>query len=71
MAHRDSLFNQLKSKLKPLLLDIKVSEESPHYWKVEKWALSDLSRLELRLKCEFNATKSDLLDGEDRLLTSQ
>ena len=42
-----------------------------HYWKIEKWALSDLSILKLRLKCEFNASKSDLLDKEARLLLSQ
>lgn len=62
---------KIKCNAKHLLLDIKVSEESPHYWKVEKWALSDLSRLKLRLKCEFNASKSDLLDREARLLISQ
>jgi hypothetical protein len=61
---------KIKSNAKHLLLDITVSEESPHYWKIEKWALSDLSRLKLRLKCEFNASKSDLLDKEARLLLS-
>ena len=62
---------KIKSDAKHLLLDITVSEESPHYWKIEKWALSDLSRLKLRLKCEFNASKGDLLDKEARLAVSQ
>jgi hypothetical protein len=62
---------KIKSDAKHLLLDITVSRESPDYWKIEKWALSDLSRLKLRLKCEFNASKSDLLDKEARLLLSQ
>jgi hypothetical protein len=62
---------KIKCNAKHLLLDIIVSEESPHYWKIEKWALSDLSRLKLRLKCEFNASKSDLLDKEARLLLSR
>lgn len=62
---------KIKCNAKHLLLDIKVSEESPHYWKIEKCALSDLSSLKLRLKCEFNASKSDLLDKEARLLLSQ
>jgi hypothetical protein len=62
---------KIKCNARHLLLDIIVSEESPHYWKIEKWALSDLSRLKLRLKCEFNASKSDLLDKEARLLLSQ
>jgi hypothetical protein len=62
---------KIKCNAKHLLLDIIVSEESPHYWKIEKWALSDLSMLKLRLKCEFNASKSDLLDKEARLILSQ
>jgi hypothetical protein len=62
---------KIKSDAKHLLLDITISQESPHYWKIEKWALSDLSRLKLRLKCEFNASKSDLLDKEARLMLSQ
>jgi hypothetical protein len=62
---------KIKSDAKHLLLDITVSRENPDYWKIEKWALSDLSRLKLRLKCEFNASKSDLLDKEARLLLSK
>jgi hypothetical protein len=62
---------KIKSDAKHLLLDITVSREAPDYWKIEKWALSDLSRLKLRLKCEFNASKSDLLNKEAQLLVSQ
>lgn len=62
---------KIKTDAKHILLDITVSRENPDYWKIEKWALSDLSKLELRLKCEFNASKSDLLDKEARLLLSQ
>lgn len=62
---------KIKSDAKHLLLDITVSKEGPSHWKVEKWALSDLSRLKLSLKCEFNASKSDLLNKEARLLLSQ
>jgi hypothetical protein len=62
---------KIKCNAKHLLLDVMVSEESPHYWKIERWALSDLSRLRLHLKCEFNATKSDLLDNEARVVVSQ
>lgn len=39
---------KIKCNAKHLLLDITVSEESPHYWKIEKWASSDLSRLRLQ-----------------------
>jgi len=62
---------KIKSDARHLLLDITVRRESPDYWKIEKWALSDLSKLKLRLKCEFNASKKDLLDKEARLLSSQ
>lgn len=62
---------KIKCNAKHVLLDITVSEESPYYWKIEKWGLSDLSSLKLRLKCEFNASKSDLLDKEARILLSQ
>lgn len=59
---------KIKSDTRHLLLDFGVSEESPNYWKIEKCALSDLSSLGLHLKCEFNATKSDLLNKDARLL---
>lgn len=53
-----------------LLLDITVTEENPHYWKIEKWALSDLSKLRVRLKAEFNASKRDLVDKDARIISS-
>lgn len=62
---------KIKSDARHLLLDITVSEEAPHYWKIEKCAVSDLSKLKLRLKCEFNAIKKDLLNEEARLLLIQ
>lgn len=61
---------KIKSNARHLLLDITVTEESPRYWKIEKWALSDLSKLKVKLKCEFNASKSDLTSAEARLLNS-
>jgi hypothetical protein len=42
-------------------LDISVSQESKGYWKIDDWALSDLSKLKVHLKNEFNASKSDLM----------
>jgi hypothetical protein len=62
---------KIKCNARHLLLDITVSEENPHYWKIERWALSDLSKLRLRLKCEFNASKNDLRDKEARLALNQ
>jgi hypothetical protein len=51
-------------------LDISVSQESKGYWKIEDWALSDLSRLDVRLKNEFNASKSDLMNVNARIIAS-
>jgi hypothetical protein len=45
-----------------LLLDIGVRQENPGYWKVDKWSLSDLSKLTVKLKNEFKASKTDLMD---------
>ena len=53
-----------------LLLDISVSQESKGYWKIDDWALSDLSKLNVRLKNEFNASKSDLMDVDTRIIAS-
>jgi hypothetical protein len=51
-------------------LNIAVTEESPRYWKVDNWILSDLSKLSVRLKNEFNATKDDLMDENAKLISS-
>jgi hypothetical protein len=59
---------KIKCNAKHILLAISVSEESPHYWKIEKWRWRDLSSLPVRLKCEFNASKSDLLDKQAQLI---
>jgi hypothetical protein len=61
---------KITTDAKHLLLDITVSEENAHYWKIEKWALSDLSKLQVKLKAEFNATKADLLDKNARIISS-
>lgn len=53
---------KIKQNARHLLLDIAVTQENPNYWKVDKWALSDLSNLTVRLKNEFNTSKSDLMD---------
>jgi hypothetical protein len=44
--------DKIKNNARHLLLDIAVTEENPGYWKVEKWSLSDLSKLTVRLKNE-------------------
>jgi hypothetical protein len=64
---------KIKAVARHLLLDISVSQESRGYWKIDDWALSDLSKLNVTLKNEFNASnasKSDLMDINARIITS-
>jgi hypothetical protein len=62
--------DKIKAIARHLLLDISVTQESPRYWKIDNWALSDLSRLNVRLKTEFNASKSDLMNMDARIMTA-
>ena len=62
--------NKIKSNARHLLLNISVSEESSKYWKIDNWVLSDLSQLEVRLKCEFNASKTDIIDEKSKIISS-
>jgi hypothetical protein len=62
--------DKIKQNARHLLLDIAVTQESPNYWKVDRWALSDLSKLTVRLKNEFNASKSDLMDERAKIIAS-
>jgi len=54
--------DKIKANASHLLLNVSVTQESPGYWKVDSWILSDLSKLYVSLKNEFNATKRDLMD---------
>lgn len=62
--------DKIKKNAHHLLLDIAVTEESPGYWKVDKWSLSDLSKLIVKLKNEFNASKTDLMDERAKIISS-
>lgn len=62
--------DKLEKNARHLLLDIAVTEESPGYWKVDRWSLSDLSKLTVRLKNEFNASKTDLMDERAKIISS-
>jgi hypothetical protein len=62
--------DKIKKNARHLLLDIAVTEENSGYWKVDKWSLSDLSKLTVRLKNEFNASKTDLMDESAKIISS-
>jgi len=53
-----------------LLLDIILTEETSRYWKVDSWALSNLSKLNVKVKKEFNISKSDLLEKYLQIVSS-
>jgi hypothetical protein len=61
---------KINTNARHLLLNVTVSQEEPKYWKVENWALSDLSKLDVKLKNEFNASKSDLLNEKARIIST-
>lgn len=39
------------------------------FWRIENITLSDLSSLLVKLKPEFNANKTDLMQAKDKLFT--
>ena len=63
--------DKIKTDARHILLNIAVTEEIPRYWKVDNWILSDLSKLSVRLKNEFNATKDDIMDEKAKLISSR
>ena len=47
---------KIASDARHLLLGLLVIKESDNYWKIEEWTLTDLSKLNVHLKAEFNAS---------------
>lgn len=62
--------DKIKAVARHLLLDIPVTQENPRYWKIDNWVLSDLSSLNVRLKTEFNASQTDLMNINTRIIAS-
>jgi hypothetical protein len=62
--------SKIKANARHLLLYILVTGENSRYWKIEHWILSDLSKLSVHLKSEFNASKTDLMAKQGRILSS-
>jgi hypothetical protein len=46
-------------------------KESGNYWKIEEWTLIDLSKLNVHLKAEFNASNIDMYTTESALAKSR
>lgn len=51
---------KIKSDARHLLLGLHITEEKDKYWKIEGWTLTDLSKLAVYLKAEFNASNIDI-----------
>lgn len=51
---------KIKSDARHLLLGLHITEERDKYWKIKGWTLTDLSKLAVYLKAEFNASNIDL-----------
>ena len=62
--------DKIKADARHLLLDIILTEETSRYWKVDSWALSNLSKLNVKVKKEFNISKSDLLEKYLQIVSS-
>jgi hypothetical protein len=58
---------KVKKAARHILLSIITESSDRGYWTVKSFVISDLSRLKVRLKAEFNATKTDLMNEESRI----
>ena len=61
---------KITSDARHLLLGLGLTKESVNYWKIEEWNLTDLSKLDVHLKAEFNASNIDMYTEEATLAKS-
>jgi hypothetical protein len=54
-----------------LLLGLRVIKDSDNYWTIEEWTLTDLSKLDVHLKAEFNASNIAMYTEESTLAKSR
>jgi len=62
---------KITSDTRHILLGLLVTEESDKYWKIENWTLTDLSKLKVCLKPEFNASNIDIYTTESIIAKSK
>ena len=62
---------KITSDARHLLLGLRVTKESGNYWKIEEWTLTDLSKLDVHLKPEFNASNIAIYTAESTLAKSR
>jgi hypothetical protein len=61
---------KIQTHARHLLLVIFVMKEGPELWRIENCTLSDLSKLNLSLKSEFNASRDDLVDKKTQVFST-
>lgn len=54
-----------------LLLGLLITEERDKYWKIQEWTLTDLSKLTVYLKSEFNASNIDIYKEQSIIARSK
>jgi hypothetical protein len=62
---------KILSDARHLLVGLRVVKTGEKYWKVEEWTLTDLSKLDVKLKPEFNASNIDIYTKEATLAKSR
>ena len=62
---------KIKRDARHLLLGLLIIEEKDKYWKMEEWTLTDLSKLNVHLKAEFNASNIDIYEPKSILAKSE
>jgi hypothetical protein len=59
---------KIKKTARHLLVTTVVTPDKDRVWNVSRFIISDLSRLKVKLKPEFNASKMDLMDEKARIV---
>lgn len=63
--------NKVKADARHLILNISITEERDKYWKIESFSISDLSKLKVVLKAEFNASQKAIQDKTMEIFSSK
>ncbi|HEX9319000.1 MAG TPA: hypothetical protein VF884_08705 [Nitrososphaeraceae archaeon] len=60
--------SKIKKSARHLLVTILVEPTGNRVWNVKRFVISDLSKLKVRLKPEFNASRTDLMEQSARII---
>jgi hypothetical protein len=60
---------KIKKNARDILLSILADSSDYGYWTFKSFIVSDLSKLKVKLKAEFNSSKTDLMKEKARIAT--